>query len=85
MLSMQLCFEHRTIADVGAVGVEDLHLQPQARDLEDYKVVGEDLMPVAEVLPAAPQHHVPLEHQYLDPELAPLVGGEAHDARRDAD
>ena len=41
-------------------------------------------MSAAEVLPAAPQHHVPLEHMHLDPKLAPLVGGEADDTRRAA-
>ena len=37
---------------------------------------------MAEVLTAAPEHHVALENLHLDPELAPLVGKEDDDARR---
>ena len=69
-------------ADVGVVGVEDLHLQPHAGELDDYKVTGDDLVSAAEVLPATPQHYVPLEHLHLDPELSPLVGIEADDVDR---
>ena len=46
-------------ADVRGVGVENPHLQPQA--------TGDDLVPAAEVLPAALEHHVPVEHLHLDP------------------
>lgn len=72
-------------ADVGAIGVEDLHLEPQDVELEDYKVVVDDLVPAAEVPLAAPQHNVPPEVLRLDPELTPLVGGEADDTGRAGD
>ncbi|KAE8815453.1 hypothetical protein D1007_07194 [Hordeum vulgare] len=66
--------------DVGAVGVEDVYLDPEAVEHEDYKVNKDDLVLGEEVLLATPEHHVPPEVLHMDLEPAPFVGGEADNA-----